>query len=168
MRSLLLFAILSLCPTSVVAQAEPVVEVPDQARVSLFLVLVEEHDFGEAPAVVRYFGEEPLSNLNPVVLVRSRGASPMVIQAAGRVVLGMMERGLPVEGQELAVPVPVTPGVDRPAQWAASALANLRSAKPVDLPHLGSHRTLSFGAPAGLVRRPDPGSGGEDDTPFGG
>lgn len=120
---------------------------------SLFLVLVEGHDSGEAPAAVRFFSEEPLSDLNPVVLVRSKGASPMVIQAAGRIVLGMMERGLPVEGQELAVPVPVTPGVDRPAQWAANAWANLRSARPVDLPHLGSHRTLSFATSAGLVRR---------------
>ena len=142
-----------LFPVTGLAQTDPVDGVPDQATVSFLLVLVEDPGFDGAPAVLRIFPDEPLSRLGTTVLVRSAGASPWTIAAAAGAALLIEDRGLYTEGSDLAVPVPVDRGGQKPPEWAVTALAQLRSAQPVSLWEFGEARTLSLGVSAEMIRR---------------
>lgn len=153
LRHIQTLVLLLLFPMSGLAQTDPPDGVPDQATVSFLLVLVDDPGFDGAPAVLRIFPDEPLSRLGTTVLVRSAGASPWTIAAAAGAALLIEDRGLSTEGSDLAVPIPVDRGGQQPPDWAVSALAHLRSARPVSLWELGEVRTLSYGVSARLIRQ---------------
>jgi len=139
-------------PAFASAQQTTSMVVPDEATVSFLMVLVPEHDFGDAPAVLRYDREGSQADQEAMLLIRAAGASPHVIEGASQLALAMMERGLPEGASNLAVPLTFVPDRGQPTAWSIDALRQLRAATPTEIPGLGTYRSLSFGVSALAVR----------------
>lgn len=143
-----------LFPISAAAQSHSPELVPDNASVSFLMVLVDDHEFGEMPAVLRYVQEGPFAGGAPLLLIRDRDVSPHLIQAAAQVTLSLMERGHDRPDADLMVPIPAVGDRGHPASWwAEDAFGRLQSASPVVIPGIGRHRTASLGIDAGMLRR---------------
>jgi len=153
--------LLLLFPAFVEGQTVSPELVPDDAQVSFLMVLVDDHEFGDEPAVLRFFAEGPFARGAPLLLVRDRDLSPQLIQAAAQLTLSLMERGHHRPDADLMVPVPAVGEHGRPAPWAVEAQARLRSASHVGVPGIGRHRTASVGVDARMMRQlaPNPTGG---------
>lgn len=152
-RSGISFGLLLLFPAFVEGQTVSPEPVPDNAQVSFIMVLVDDHEFGDEPAVLRFFAEGPFARGAPLLLVRDRDLSPQLIQAAAQVTLSLMERGYHRPAADLMVPVPAVGGHGRPTPWAVEAQARLRSASHVGVPGIGRHRTASVWVSARMLRQ---------------
>jgi len=96
------------------------------------MVLVDDHELGEMPAVLRYLQQGPFAGGAPLLLIRDRDLSPHLIQAAAQVTLSLMERGHDRPDTDLMVPIPSAADGGRPAAWwAEDAFGRLQSASAV-------------------------------------
>ncbi len=124
----------------------------DDERVGMHFVLVDEHTFGDAAAVVMSvaFGER----VENVILVHERSAGPAILALAGRKLLGALE----ARGAGVGLDAPLTVGLDPDLAdgpvppWAEDAWRLLQGAGIGLIPGVGAYPVLTYGASARIIR----------------
>lgn len=130
---------------------------PDLSSVSVLFVMVDDHEFGDVPAVLKVFHEHPL--LRNVIIVRRQGLSPRLLQQAMTDLLHLMDSGaLQNMERDVVATVEYTGssraiGTGPPSQWAVRAFQRLVSSPIVQVPEFGMVKAASLGVAAGILRQ---------------
>ncbi len=151
-RAALIVVLLLLLPQWGEGQTQGGGPFADEQRVGMHFVLVDEHAFGGAAAVVMSvaFGER----VENVILVHETWAGPPVLALAGRKLL----RALEARGTGAGLDEPLTIGLDANPEdasvphWAEDAWRLLQGAGIGVIPGVGAYPVLTYGAPARLIR----------------